>query len=94
LHSQNILLSHWWFKTIDNSYDSQLFSLGENCNKLFSIGRLFASAHQLTQVARIFLDAWAATSGTTQGKKIVCHYQKAVNKKTAFGEYSCSSHDC
>ena len=38
----------------------------ENCNKLFALGRKFASSRQLTQVAKLFLDAWAV-NGTSQG---------------------------
>ena len=53
----------------------------ENCLKLFAPGRKFASSRQLTQVAKLFLDAWAV-NGTSQGKKIVCHYHKGVNRKT------------
>jgi hypothetical protein len=53
----------------------------ENCIKLFAPGRKFASSRQLTQVAKLFLDAWAV-NGTSQGKKIACHYHKGVHRKT------------
>jgi hypothetical protein len=53
----------------------------ESCTKLFAPGHKVASSRQLTQVAKLFLDAWAM-DGTSQGKKIVCHYHKGVNRKT------------
>jgi hypothetical protein len=42
----------------------------ENCAQLFPPGRRFASPCQLTQVAKLFLDAWVVSGSTSQGKKI------------------------
>jgi hypothetical protein len=64
----------------NGEWDKAVFE--DNCTKLFAPGSKFASPRELTQVAKRFLDAWAV-NGTSQGKKIVCHYHKGVNRKTA-----------
>jgi hypothetical protein len=54
----------------------------ENCNILFAPGRIFASSYQLTQVAKLFLDAWAVIGISQGSKKIVFHCHKGVTRKT------------
>ena len=45
------------------------------CEKVFPVGRQFASPKQLEQAAKIFLDQWAV-SCTNFGKQIRCFYSK------------------
>ena len=54
-------------------------SFGKKCSMLFPVGRVFACARQLTQVAKIFLDGWAI-NGVSQGRKIVCHYHEPIKR--------------
>ena len=56
----------------------------KNCSMLFPVGRVFACARQLMQVAKIFLDGWAV-NGVSQGRKIVCHYHEPImhNKESS-----------
>jgi hypothetical protein len=44
----------------NGEHDKAIFE--ENFAQLFSPGPRFASLHQLTQVAKLFLDAWAVNA--------------------------------
>jgi hypothetical protein len=43
------------------------------CEKMFPVGRVFASSKQLHQASKIFLDAWGVKC-VNNGKKITCFY--------------------
>jgi hypothetical protein len=73
----------------NGEHDKAVFE--ENCNKPFSPGYICSSSCQLTQAAKLFLDVWVV-NGTSQGKKIACHYQKAVKRKTVYPETSLQGH--
>ena len=53
----------------------------ENCSKLFSKDRIFASEKQIDQVAAMFLEAWSVVKAHN-GKKIICHYGLNTKKST------------
>ena len=56
-----------------------------SCNKLFPIGRVFASDQQLKQYLLKFASAWSFVI-SRRGKTMVCHYSPPKKKRTANSE--------